>query len=54
VRGREPLRLQVDEQPAAVRWHVRLELETPMLTLAESQFALAALTMLGDGRRDAT
>ena len=40
-------------QPAAVRWHGRLELEAPTLTLAESQFALAALAMLGKGQRDA-
>jgi hypothetical protein len=31
---------------AAVRWHGRLEVETPMLTLAESRFALAALERL--------
>jgi hypothetical protein len=36
---------------AAIRWHGRLELETPTLTLAESQLALAALGALraGDG-----
>jgi hypothetical protein len=38
---------------AAVRWHGRLELEAPTLTLAESQFALAALTALCGGNRDA-
>jgi hypothetical protein len=38
---------------AAVRWHGRLELEAPTLTLTDSQFALAALAMLGDGQRDA-
>jgi hypothetical protein len=38
---------------AAVRWHGRLELETPTLTLPESQFALAALAMLGDGQQEA-
>ena len=38
---------------AAVRWHGRLELEAPTLTLAESQFALAALAMLGDGHQNA-
>ena len=38
---------------AAVRWHGRLELETPTLTLAESQFALAALVAPGEGERDA-
>lgn len=31
---------------AAVRWHGRLEVEMPMLTLAESRFALAALERL--------
>jgi hypothetical protein len=31
---------------AALRWHGRLELEVPTLTLAESQFALAALVAL--------
>ena len=30
-------------EPAAVRWHGRLELESSVLTLAESQLALAAL-----------
>jgi hypothetical protein len=38
---------------AAPRWHGRLELEAPTLTLAESSFALAALTALCDGNRDA-
>ncbi len=38
---------------AAVRRHGRLELEAPTLTLAESQYALAALAMLGQGRREA-
>jgi hypothetical protein len=38
---------------AALRWHGRLELEAPTLTLAESQLALAALTALCDGNRDA-
>jgi hypothetical protein len=33
---------------AAIRWHGRLELEAPTLTLAESQLALAALTSLCD------
>ena len=37
---------------AAVHWHGRLELEAPALTLTESQFALAALAMLGDGERN--
>jgi hypothetical protein len=37
---------------AAVRWHGRLELEAPTLTLTtEAQFALAALTLLGDGEQ---
>ena len=39
--------------PAAVRWHGRLELEAPTLTLTESQFALAALAALGEGERGA-
>jgi hypothetical protein len=38
---------------AALRWHGRLELEAPTPTLAESQFALAALTALCEGNRDA-
>jgi hypothetical protein len=38
---------------AALRWHGRLELEASTLTLAESQFALAALVALCDGNRDA-
>lgn len=33
-------------EPAAVRWHGRLELESSLLTLAESQLALAALANL--------
>jgi hypothetical protein len=50
--------LLADLQPAkaktaALRWHGRLELEAPTLTLAESQFALAALVGLCDGNRDA-
>ena len=40
-------------EPAAVRWHGRLELERPTLTLTESQFALAVLAMLGDGQQNA-
>ena len=52
------LELLADVRPdkfdrAAVRWHGRLELETSTLTLAESQFALAVLTALGEGERDA-
>ena len=31
---------------AAIRWHGRLEIEVPALTLAESRFALAALERL--------
>jgi hypothetical protein len=38
---------------AAVRWHGRLETEAPILTLAESQLALAALASLCAGERDA-
>jgi hypothetical protein len=38
---------------AALRWHGRLELEARTLTLAESQFALAALAALCAGDRDA-
>jgi hypothetical protein len=36
---------------AALRWHGRFELEAPTLTLAESQFALAALVALCDRPR---
>jgi hypothetical protein len=38
---------------AAVGWHGRLEVEAPMLTLTESQLALAALASLCAGERDA-
>lgn len=38
---------------AAVRWHGRLEVEAPMLTLGESQLALAALASLCAGEREA-
>jgi len=38
---------------AAVRWHGRLEVEAPLLTLAESQLALAALASLCAGEREA-
>jgi len=38
---------------AAVRWHGRLETEAAILTLAESQLALAALGSLRAGDRDA-
>ncbi|HZR94657.1 MAG TPA: hypothetical protein VFA56_03120 [Gaiellaceae bacterium] len=40
-------------QPAALRWHGRLELEAPTLTLVESQLALAALAALCAGDREA-
>ena len=33
-------------EPAAIRWHGRLEIEARSLTLAESRFALAALERL--------
>jgi hypothetical protein len=42
IAGQRPDRLE----RAAVRWHGRLEVELPMLTLAESRFALAALERL--------
>jgi hypothetical protein len=38
---------------AAVRWHGRLEVEATVMTLAESQLALAALASLCAGERDA-
>ena len=52
------LELQADVRPsefdrAAVRWHGRLELETPRLTVAKSQLALAALGAVRAGQRDA-
>lgn len=52
------LELLAEQKPqklerAAVRWHGRLETETPLLTLAESQLALAALASLVAGERDA-
>jgi hypothetical protein len=40
-------------EPAAVRWHGRLETEARLLTLAESQLALAALGSLRTGDKDA-
>lgn len=40
-------------EQAALRWHGRLELEAGILTLAESQLALAALASLCAGERDA-
>lgn len=33
-------------EPAAIRWHGRLEIEAKSLTLAEARFALAALERL--------
>jgi hypothetical protein len=39
---------------AAVRWHGRLETEAPMLTLADSALALAALIALCQGDRGGT
>jgi hypothetical protein len=38
---------------AAVRWHGRLETETPMLTMPDSALALAALVALCSGDREA-
>ena len=38
---------------ACVRWHGRLETEATLLSLAESQLALAALASLCAGERDA-
>jgi hypothetical protein len=38
---------------AAVRWHGRLELESQLLTLAESELALAALGALSAGDKGA-
>jgi hypothetical protein len=38
---------------AAVRWHGRLETETPLLTLGESLLALAALASLCAAEREA-
>ena len=40
-------------EPAASRWHGRLELEASVTSLAESQLALAALASLCAGERDA-
>ena len=37
---------------AALRWHGRLELEPSLMTLAESQLALAALASLCAGERE--
>jgi len=49
--------LLVELQPgrapsAAIRWHGRFELESPALTLAEAQLALAALGDLCAESRD--
>ena len=41
----EPARME----RAAVRWHGRLEIEAPLLTMAESQLALAALASMREG-----
>jgi hypothetical protein len=51
------LLLLAEERPvkyplAALRWHGRLELEAPTLTLAESQLALSALAAIGEGSRE--
>jgi hypothetical protein len=40
-------------QSAALRWHGRLELESPVLTLVESQLALSALAALCAGDAEA-
>ena len=40
-------------EPAVIRWHGRLEVEASVMTLAESQLALAALASLCAGERDA-
>lgn len=40
-------------EQAALRWHGRLQLEASMMTLAESQLALAALASLCAGERSA-
>ena len=40
-------------EAAAVRWHGRLEVEASLVTLAESQLALAALASMCAGERDA-
>jgi hypothetical protein len=52
------LELLADVRPdkfdrAAVKWHGRLELEATVLTIAESQLALAALGALRAGDKDA-
>jgi hypothetical protein len=40
-------------EQAALRWHGRLELEASLMSLVESQLALAALASLCAGERDA-
>ncbi|MGZ4315923.1 MAG: hypothetical protein ACXVRS_08805 [Gaiellaceae bacterium] len=40
-------------EQAALRWHGRLELEASLMTLGESQLALAALASLYVGEREA-
>jgi hypothetical protein len=40
-------------EAAAIRWHGRLELEANVITLEESQLALAALASLCAGDREA-
>ena len=40
-------------EPAAIRWHGRLEIEAKMMTIGESQLALAALASLCAGEREA-
>lgn len=40
-------------EPAAVRWHGRLEVEAAAMTVAESQLALAAPANLCPGEREA-
>ena len=52
------LELLADVRPdkfdrAAVRWHGRLELESAVLTIAESELALAALGALRAGDKEA-
>lgn len=39
-------------EQAALRWHGRLELEASVMTLGESQLALAALASLCAGERE--
>ena len=56
--GLDYLDLLAEKKPekleqAVLRWHGRLELEASMMTLAESQLALAALASLCAGEREA-